>query len=205
MPFVVVLVGVILVIAAFNNAHGNLGQALAQDVPGYFKWGAALAAIGALGFVPGIRTPSRWLLALVLLVIFLHNYAAIIAGFQGFAGSSGAASGSPPPTPTAAFSASAGQSTAAASPASIAGDTSSGATPATSGIAGIPTTLAGLFGLGGTGGSSTATGGAGTATPTGIPGLPNTSLGNFIGLVPGGSQALSSIESGFGGGNLFGT
>jgi hypothetical protein len=202
MPFVVVIVGVILVITAFNNKHGDFGAALAQDIPGFFKWGAALAAIGALGFVPGIKTPSRWLLALVMLVIFLHNYANIIAGFKNFAGSGGTASGGTNPTPTAAFTASAGQSTAAPTPQQIAGDSST-ATPATSGVP-IPSSLASLFGLGGTGATGT-TGGTGTATPTGVPGLPNTSLSNFFGLAPGGSAALSQIESGFGGSSLFGT
>jgi hypothetical protein len=105
MPFVVILVGVILVVAAWNETHGDLGKALQADVPGYFKWGAALAAIAGLGFVPGLKTPSRWLLALVLLVIFLHNYNSILAGFKNFAQSGAQPTGTAGTDPTAAYTA----------------------------------------------------------------------------------------------------
>lgn len=48
---------------------------------------------------------------------------------------------------------------------------------------GLPTTQGSVLGLGGTASTSTtATGGVGTATPTGVPGLPNVSLSNFFGL-----------------------
>lgn len=131
MPFAVILIGAILVIAAFNNTHGQLASELTTDLPGYFKWGVALAAILGLGFIPGLKTPSRWLLALVLLVIFLHNYSAILAGFSSFAGSGGTASGSASPTPSAALTASAGQSTDPATAPEIAGDAGSGASGST--------------------------------------------------------------------------
>jgi hypothetical protein len=54
-------------------------------------------------------------------------------------------------------------------------------TPSNSSL-GLPTSLGSYFGLGGTTATTTATGGVGTATPTGIAGLPNTSLDNFFGL-----------------------
>lgn len=93
MPFVILLIGAILIVSAFNNSFGTLASELENDVPGFFKWGAAIAAIMGLGFIPGLRTPSRWLLGLVLLVILLTNYQQVIAGFQSFLTSSGQATG----------------------------------------------------------------------------------------------------------------
>ncbi len=137
MPFVLLIVGALLVVTAFNNSHGQLAGALQSDLPGFFKWGAAIAAILGLGFLPGLKTPSRWLLALVLLVIVLKNYTAILAGFSGFAktGASATNAGQDIALPTDAFSASAGQATAPAPAAdtsggSAASSSSSGSAPA---------------------------------------------------------------------------
>lgn len=87
MPIAILILGAILVITAFNNSFGTLATALETDIPGYFVWAAAIAAICAIGYIPGFRTPSRYLLALVLLVILLANYQQIFAGFTGFASS----------------------------------------------------------------------------------------------------------------------
>jgi type III secretory pathway component EscV len=93
MPFVVLLIGALLIVTAFNNSFGTLATQLEGDIPGFFKWAAAIAAILGLGYIPGFRTPSRYLLALVLMVILLANYSQIIAGFQSFLTSGGTASG----------------------------------------------------------------------------------------------------------------
>ena len=104
MPFLLLIIGAIIFIAAYQNTHGELASQLSQDVPPFLKWGMAIAAVGALGFVPGMRDLSRWLLALVLVVIVLTNYKQIIAGLQSIG--SGASSS---PQPTAASQAAAGQ------------------------------------------------------------------------------------------------
>jgi hypothetical protein len=93
MPFAVLLIGVILVVVAFNNSMGALASELEADIPAYFKWAAAIAAILGLGYIPGLRTPSRYLLGLVLLVVLLVNYQQIIAGFKNFLTGSGAPTG----------------------------------------------------------------------------------------------------------------
>lgn len=108
MPFIVIIIGAILVIAAFNETHGDLAHALEQDIPGYFKWAIAIAAILGLGFIPALKTPSRWLLGLVALVIILTNYQQIFQGFTQFA-SADATTGGGNPDPTAAYVASQGQ------------------------------------------------------------------------------------------------
>lgn len=104
MILVALFIGVILIVAAIRNSQGALFTALSTDVPGFVVWAAAIFAIGAVGFIPGLKAPSRGLLALVLLVLILKNYQGIVSGFQsawtnppqassGQAGAPGAAGG----------------------------------------------------------------------------------------------------------------
>jgi flagellar biosynthesis component FlhA len=81
MAALLILIGAVLLVSAVRNTEGDLGNALVQDVPGFLKWALAIVAVGALGWVPGMRTISRWLLALVLLVIVLKNYTKLFQGF----------------------------------------------------------------------------------------------------------------------------
>lgn len=109
MPFVILMIGIILVVVAYQGTHTQLLTALKQDLPGFFKWALAISAIMALGYVPGMQKPSRYLLGLVLLVIFLTNYTNILNGFTSLAGtgqaSTDAGSTSPAATnPTATYS-----------------------------------------------------------------------------------------------------
>lgn len=83
MPALILLVGVVLVVAAIRDTHSTLFAALGQDVPAFTVWAAAVVAIAVIGFVPGLRTVSRGLLALVLVVLVLNNYRQIIAGLSG--------------------------------------------------------------------------------------------------------------------------
>jgi hypothetical protein len=106
MPVALVVIGVILIIVAFNNTMGQLATELQNDVPGFFVWGAAIAIILGLGYVPGLRTPSRWLLALVVLVIVLTQYKKIIDGFSSFAASGGKTTGVEAADPAATFASS---------------------------------------------------------------------------------------------------
>lgn len=96
MAFVILIIGAILVVVAYNDTAGQLATALKQDVQPYLKWALAIAAILALGFIPGMKTPSRYLLGLVAVVILVTNYKQIIAGIEAFTGV-----GSLTPTPSA--------------------------------------------------------------------------------------------------------
>lgn len=82
MVLVVLIIGVILIVAAVRNSHGALFTALGTDVPEFVVWGAALLAVGAVGFVPGLKPVSRGLLALILIVLVLQNYKSILGGFD---------------------------------------------------------------------------------------------------------------------------
>jgi hypothetical protein len=104
MPFVLLLVAMLLIVPAVRGTVKQLGAALSQDVPAFGTWFMAMVAVGLLGVVPGLRGPSRMLVVLVLLVLFLTRYQAVVAGFKGALKT---ASISPAPaTPATAYAAS---------------------------------------------------------------------------------------------------
>jgi hypothetical protein len=101
-PFILILIGAVLLIAALRNTQGDLATAIETDAPGFFKWALAIMAVGALGWVPGMRTISRWLLALVLVVLVLRNYSKLFAGFKSLSQTTPVASNAPT-TPAQAY------------------------------------------------------------------------------------------------------
>jgi hypothetical protein len=137
MPFVILFLGLLLVIVAYQGTHTQLLAALKADLPGFFKWALAISAIVALGYVPGMQKPSRYLLGLVLLVIFLANYTNILNGFMSLSGSGQASTdlgttSSLASNPTASYSAA-----YAPGAASAAGETTSSGTAIASTAAGV--------------------------------------------------------------------
>lgn len=104
MPFLAILVGVVLFMAAYNNTQDQLTTALETDLPGFLKWGAAVLAIAGIGYIPGFRQLSRILLALVIVAIVMKNYQAIFNSFQNIT-STAPTAGQPisPATPTQTF------------------------------------------------------------------------------------------------------
>jgi hypothetical protein len=97
----------------------------------------------------------------------LANYWSILLGGGASATTGAATTASPTTTPGATTTAPAGSTTLLPSNAAL----------------GLPSSYGSVLGLGGTASTTTtATGGTGTATPTGITGLPNTSLSQFFGL-----------------------
>jgi hypothetical protein len=155
MPFIVIVIGALIAIAAFNETHGDLAKALESDIPGYFKWGIAIAAILGLGYIPGFDKPSRWLMALVALVVVLTNWQQMIDGFTQFAQADPTA-GSGGQDPTTAYVTSAGQ----------------GGTP-------TATQIAGESGAAGGGGGTQVAGGS---TPSFNPLNPNSYIGLAAGF-----------------------
>lgn len=105
MPFILLLIGAVIIIAAFNNTQGDLATELETDVPAFLKWALAIVGVGAIGWIPGMQTISRWLLALVLVVLVLKNYQGILSGFQSLGGSAATApvQTAANPTPASAY------------------------------------------------------------------------------------------------------
>ncbi len=75
MAFALLLIGLIFISAGLNDRMGELTVQLKEDlVDGDFiLWIAAIGVAGAVGYVPALRTPSRLLMGLILLVIILGN------------------------------------------------------------------------------------------------------------------------------------
>jgi hypothetical protein len=76
MAFALIGIGLLLFMAAYHNNVAALGSQISADVTGstgFLIWVVALLVIGAFGYVPVLRGPSRWFLVLVLVVIVLGN------------------------------------------------------------------------------------------------------------------------------------
>ncbi|MDE2104808.1 MAG: hypothetical protein KGL39_46655 [Patescibacteria group bacterium] len=82
MPILIVIVGLILIVSAIRGTTGDLATNLSADITGGFvKWLAAIIAIGALGYVPALKEPSRYLIALVAVVVFLTTGKGFLSQF----------------------------------------------------------------------------------------------------------------------------
>jgi predicted membrane protein len=185
MPIALLLIGALLIIVAFNNTMGQLAKELEADIPGFFVWAIAIAAILGLGYVPGMKVPSRWLLALVVLVIILVNYQKILTGFTTFAstGSAATAAGaqSTPTNPASQFAAT-GTDPTAGQVSGTSGATSS--TPAgSSTVTGLVGGLAGAASGAAAGAAAGAIGGATSAATGAIANYLNPS--SYVGAVSG--------------------
>lgn len=82
MGIIALAIGIILIVAAVRNSQAALFTALEADVPKFVIWAAAILAVGAIGAIPGLKPVSRWLLALVIVVIIVNNYQLLVSGFQ---------------------------------------------------------------------------------------------------------------------------
>lgn len=96
MPFILILFGILLVVVGIRNTQGQLGSLLVSDftgTPNFWYWVAAIFIIGALGYVDELKTPSRAMLALVLITLILSNR----GFFANFVSQLQAGSATPPP------------------------------------------------------------------------------------------------------------
>jgi hypothetical protein len=74
MPFVFLIAGLVLVVAGVREKSQDLTNLLLEDFRGpnnFFYWVLAILAIGALGYVQDLRSFSRGLMSLILLVLIL--------------------------------------------------------------------------------------------------------------------------------------
>jgi hypothetical protein len=76
MPFALIGIGIILVIAAYNNKQDVLAGQVKQDLTGstgFVYWIAALLIVGSIGYIKPLQTVSRIFLGLILVVLFVTN------------------------------------------------------------------------------------------------------------------------------------
>lgn len=79
------LTGLVLIITGMQNTYGALGTQLEKDFTGtgsFVSWLTALCLVGALGYVPKLRTFSTWFMALIILAIFLSKGKGFFSQFQ---------------------------------------------------------------------------------------------------------------------------
>jgi hypothetical protein len=82
MPVLFLIAGLILIVTAIRGTTGDFARRFAGDVSGGFlKWLAAIVVIGAMGYVPALKEPSRYLLGLVAVVIILTKGGGFISAF----------------------------------------------------------------------------------------------------------------------------
>jgi hypothetical protein len=70
--------------SAVKNTQGQLITLIKGDFTGknnFIYWMAAMLVLGGLGYIPAIKTPSRYLMALVLIVLVLKNKGGVFAQF----------------------------------------------------------------------------------------------------------------------------
>jgi hypothetical protein len=165
MPIALILIGALLIVVAFNNTMGQLVTELENDIPGYFVWAIAIGVILGLGYVPGMKQPSRWLLGLVVLVILLTNYKALLSGVSTFAKTGAAATG-------------AGAATAPTNPATAYASSPSGAIPTAGEVSGT---------------SSGGTTSAAATAQTAVGGLAGAIAGPGLGAIGAAGQTASGV------------
>jgi hypothetical protein len=76
MPFVLILAGVVLIIAAVRNTQQDLFFLLAADFTGphnFIFWFLSILVIGAIGYIPKAKPLSDGFLILVILVLFVRK------------------------------------------------------------------------------------------------------------------------------------
>lgn len=79
MPFALVLVGLLLIVTSIRGTQGTLWNLFYDDMAGsggskgFVVWLAAIGLIAFAGYYKPLQTPSRLLLGLVVIGIFLSN------------------------------------------------------------------------------------------------------------------------------------
>jgi len=79
MPFTFIIVGLFLIVASARGRAGDLFVLLKGDFTSgekgasFLPWIFSILAVGAIGYIPKLRSFSRAFLALLIVVLFLSN------------------------------------------------------------------------------------------------------------------------------------
>lgn len=93
MLIALLIIGLMLISTSLQNTQHELGRQLQLDFlgsGGFLAWAAGIMAIGAIGLIPGLRSPSRYLLALIGVVFVVSNqgiFSGLQAALQGISAS----------------------------------------------------------------------------------------------------------------------
>jgi putative exporter of polyketide antibiotics len=84
MPFALLIIGIVLIVAATRNTQDNLFTLVKGDFTGpnnFLYWVVAIVAIGMLGYIPRLKPFSTAFLVLIGVVILL-SHKGFFAQFQ---------------------------------------------------------------------------------------------------------------------------
>jgi hypothetical protein len=84
MPFALLIVGVVLVVASVRDTQGDLYTLVKGDFTGpnnFIYWMISILIVGALGYIPSLQKLSRLFLVLILVGLLL-NRKGFFAQFQ---------------------------------------------------------------------------------------------------------------------------
>jgi hypothetical protein len=98
MPFALLALAVVLIVAAYRDTQGQLVSTLGTDLSGYVPLALAIGGTSAIGFIPKMQPVSRFLVAMLLTMYVLKNGQAIVAGFKGLSSAAPTASVTDPAT-----------------------------------------------------------------------------------------------------------
>lgn len=118
MPFALVIIGLILIVAGAKNTYKQLGAQLQSDFTGqgnFTYWLIALGVLGAIGSVPSLKRISHLLLALTIIAMILKNGGLFDKVTQFLKNGAVAPTASPPVTTKPTQTADAGSSSSTAS------------------------------------------------------------------------------------------
>lgn len=76
MGFALLLIGLLMVVTGARGTYSQFAAQVASEFQGEHNFGYWLIAVGsagALGYIPALQTISRYLMALIVLSIFLSN------------------------------------------------------------------------------------------------------------------------------------
>lgn len=76
MPFVLIIVGLIVFVAAIRGTIGTLGSLLYGDFTGsnsFLYWAVSILVIGAVGYIKALKGLSDSFILLLVIVLFLSN------------------------------------------------------------------------------------------------------------------------------------
>lgn len=76
MPYALLLIGAVMLVAGVRNTYKDLWALVENDFTGqggFLSWVAAIAVIGGLGYIPKLKPLSVALMTLLLLVLVLSN------------------------------------------------------------------------------------------------------------------------------------
>lgn len=76
MPFVLIIIGLLMVIIAIRGTQAQAADLLRSEFTGqnnFITWGAAVGAVGAVGYIKPIQPLSRAFLVLIIIGMLLAN------------------------------------------------------------------------------------------------------------------------------------